>query len=583
MPGITLLFTEDSNTSNIILFREETKFKNYSAKVLLKKDNFLLTVNKYKEYPFIFKKYKDIFYFLEGKIYNRNEPEIEKFLYQIYCDFIENKNYEERIKNFILTTDGEFLAGIFEKNNSLIFNDFLGRLPFYLFKDKNKFILSRDIWIIRKFINVPEIDINSLIEYLLFMYPLGEKTLLKNVSRLLPATCIEFKRNTLKIKKLFEWNFEEKENIDFKSGVQNLYSSFLNALENRVQTFKDYKIVLSFSGGFDSRAVFMGLKKINTEFHPVTFIDPDKKHQEDFIISKEINKIAETETKFFEIKEFNLKSMTELIKIKQGLNYAEMGFIMDFSEMLKKELGNNIFYITGDGGDKLLPYLLPSKKLKSIDDLFQFIITKNKIFEPFEIERITGTNFNKVKEKIKEKISEYPENNLNYRYIHFLIYERCFKWLFEGEDRNRYFFWSGTPFYSIEFFKTAVKLKDNYKKYYRLYREFFKLLDGEIAGIRRAGFDYGIFDRKIIIREYLKYFVLKFPFILNFLETKHRRKSFYSPTQNLYNKFTEIFEENDIVKEIFNKKALEEMKENLNREKFFTLLTLFLYFDYLQW
>lgn len=282
----------------------------------------------------------------------------------------------------------------------------------------------------------------------------------------------------------------------------------------------------------------------------------------------------------FEIGEFNLNSIKKLIKIKQGLNYAEMGFMIDFFEMLKQELGNNIFYITGDGGDKLLPYLLPSKKIKNIDDLIQFIIIKNKIFEPFEIEKITGVNPNKLKERIKERISQYPESNPNYIYIHFLFYERCFKWLFEGEDRNRYFLWSGTPFYSIEFFKTAMKLKDDYKKYYRLYREFLRLLDREMARIRRAGFDYGIFGRKIIIREYSKYFVSKFPFILNFLETKHKRRTIYKPFQNLYNKFIEIFEKGKIISEVFSKKALEKIKNDLNREKFFTLLTLFLYFEY---
>jgi asparagine synthase (glutamine-hydrolysing) len=50
------------------------------------------------------------------------------------------------------------------------------------------------------------------------------------------------------------------------------------------------------------------------------------------------------------------------------------------------------------------------------------------------------------------------------------------KWLFEGEDRNRFYFWSGSPFYSIQFFTYAMNCPDSQKSRYLLYRRVLEEL-----------------------------------------------------------------------------------------------------------
>ncbi len=577
MPGISLFFDSEKklNKEKILKLLKEFSFKNYEIDLIYQNDFFFVFSIYYNFYPFkIFKK-DNFLIFLEGKIYNKNEREIEKDLKEIYKDFLKDSNYKEKIRNFILETDGEYIIGIFDKDNFLIFNDSIGRLPIYYFKDEKNFFLSRDIGILNKIIHKREIDLESVSEYLIFMYPVGNKTLLKNVYRSFPATIFEFKNGKINICKIYEWNFEEKENLSYKKYLEILYEKFIEGIKNRVENFKDFNLILGLSGGFDSRIVFLGLKKLNYNFYPVTFIDPDKKHLPDLIVSKKISEISKMDLKIFDIKEFKLDSIKKLIEIKCGLNYAEMGFLIDFFRKAKEIYGEKSIYFTGDGGDKILPYILPTKKFKNYEELFKWIIIKNKIFGIEEIKKFSNLNMKKIKEKILEKIYLYPEKNLNYKYIHFLFYERCFNWLFEGEDRNRYFMFSTTPFYSLEFFKNGISIPDEYKKYYKIYRDFFKILDGEIAKIEKSFFGFDIFSKKIFLREFLKYNLSKFLFIAELVE-KNKEK-IYTPPYPLKEAFVELIKKNKILKEIFNIKNLEKIP--LSKNKFFNLLTLILFFE----
>lgn len=71
----------------------------------------------------------------------------------------------------------------------------------------------------------------------------------------------------------------------------------------------------------------------------------------------------------------------------------------------------------------------------------------------------------------------FPENDLNQKYVHFTVFEKNYKLYFEAEDRNRFYFWSTSPFYSIKFFEYAIAIPDCYKEHLDLYRMFLERLD----------------------------------------------------------------------------------------------------------
>jgi len=67
--------------------------------------------------------------------------------------------------------------------------------------------------------------------------------------------------------------------------------------------------------------------------------------------------------------------------------------------------------------------------------------------------------------------------------VHFLVFERGFKWLFEGEDRNRHFFWSTAPFYGRQVFTRAMRCPANLKANYLVYRLFMEALGPSLVDV----------------------------------------------------------------------------------------------------
>ena len=59
----------------------------------------------------------------------------------------------------------------------------------------------------------------------------------------------------------------------------------------------------------------------------------------------------------------------------------------------------------------------------------------------------------------------------------------------EGEDRNRQYFWSVSPFYAPRFFTCAMSCPDRQKRGLRLYQKFLEILSPGLASIPYA--DWG--------------------------------------------------------------------------------------------
>jgi asparagine synthase (glutamine-hydrolysing) len=105
---------------------------------------------------------------------------------------------------------------------------------------------------------------------------------------------------------------------------------------------------------------------------------------------------------------------------------------------------------------------------------------------------VTGIRASDIWDDLEAHVSGYPEKDLAQKYVHFLLYERAFKWLFEGEDRNRCFFWAVAPFYGTAIFDYAMGCRDEQKKHYRLYRSVLMTLSPSIAAINNANWGFPI-------------------------------------------------------------------------------------------
>jgi len=65
------------------------------------------------------------------------------------------------------------------------------------------------------------------------------------------------------------------------------------------------------------------------------------------------------------------------------------------------------------------------------------------------------------------------------------------RYIFEGEDRNRNYFWSTTPFLSKDFFSLMMSIDAEIKRQEIFYFNFISHLNQDVAAIRNENFSKG--------------------------------------------------------------------------------------------
>lgn len=468
----------------------------YRSDVLYHDKSFFLGISGYEEYPFSVFQNDNYCIYLEGKIYNKDQS-LAKYELQELADQIFHKDsYIKAISYWLLNTDGDFIVIILEKRlkRAVIFNDILGRLPLYYHKTSKGLCVSREIQFIRNMYQCHPFDRMAVAQYLLFGYPLANRTLFENINRIQPATLIkvDLLASEIKMDNIHTFNFDNKlyENQPFIENVKNLSSLFLEATKNRASSAASN--VIAFSGGLDSRAVGAALHKLNIPYSGATYLDYAKKARHDARVAEKLANIFHIPWKLFLLGPPTKEDALELLKIKSGLNSITMSYILSFFRNIKEYYGNEIQYFTGDGGDKTLRDLRPAPRISNSNELVDLILKNNQIFSLNKVSKLTHLEEYHIISELKDRVENYPEKDLQNKYVHFLIFERGLKWLFEGEDRNRFYFWSLTPFYSIEFFMYAMNCPDSMKGRYRLYREFLSYLSAEAAAIENANWQFPI-------------------------------------------------------------------------------------------
>jgi len=521
MPGLHLIY--DLNC-NIIVNKMRISnavdsclhFPNYSKSILFSEKPYIVMTTKYESYPV--KSFQDekYFYYLEGNIYNKNLDTLWLEFNTIGNLVFNKKSFDsQRIKKCLHNYDGDYIILIIDKQSKelILLNDFLGRLPLYFYKKADKLILSRDIKFVTNLIDNILLKKLSIAEYLLFGYCLGDKTLFESIKRFEPASILKISpiHNKVELKNFHIYNFDNKEFLDenIDKVAEKLHDYFIEACDNRHH--KNSNNLVSLSGGLDSRSVAAGLKKLNKPFQCVTYLNYDNRERIDVKVANSIAKSLKVNWKLFNLISQDIKDYVMLLNLKYGLNYLPMGFITQFFTQLNEYFKENIIYFTGDGGGRLLRDLRPQKKIDSVTKLINYILANNQIFTLAEISKMLNISTKSIINEITQQVQKYPETDFCQKYVHFLVYERGVNWNFEGEDRNRCFFWSVTPFYSTFFFDYVFKCNENYKTYYNLYKTFLNKLNPNILSIPDANYNLPITSYRFKLRALIKSFFNTLP------------------------------------------------------------------------
>jgi len=450
----------------------------------------------YESYPVVFLENSEFTILVEGAVYDRTKETVGKELQQLAEGiFFGGKDPARTVREWLLGVDGDFVVVVRDRTSGdlLIFNDCLARLPLYVHRDAGRMVVSREIRFLENVVPGIQPDPVGIRQFLLFGYPLGQRTLLRDVCQVLPGTLIRVRpaEGCITLEALQPLDFGQREHGkgSIRTRARDLADLFVAALKDRVRTLDGYHPLVCLSGGLDSRAVGAGLSKAGIDFSCASYLDAAGRADRDVAVARRVAERLGVPWRVFSVGPPTGEDHLRLLRAKAGLNDLGLSFLLPFLGEMVRAYGGRSLCFTGDGGDRIKPHFKSGIRLESQEDLLRHVLLKNQIFSPEEISRLTGAPESEIVEDLRSTLLAYPEREYNDRYIHFLICESAFKYVFDGEDRNRYYLWSLTPFYSLPFFRYAMSCPDGQKRYFRLYRRFLQELSPGICAVENV--DWG--------------------------------------------------------------------------------------------
>jgi asparagine synthase (glutamine-hydrolysing) len=464
----------------------------YHCNIVLAKTGFCLGYVSYPEYPIEFFRDEDTSIYLEGMIYNKGSEdchtELKQIAKKIFSGSVDPKKV---LEDWVCQTEGEYVIVMVHPSckDILVFTDPQGRLPLYYYKNDSNFILSRECKFVENLQNNPKFDRIGCAQFLLFSYPLGKRTLMQDINRVVDGTMFRARLQGNNVQtefsSLFTFNFDDKDTSgkstdEFAIDLAEIFTDVCREIGSHPAVSQN---VLSLSGGRDSRAIASGMVKAGVPLVASTFQNPDGTTTEDVHLAQELADVLNLSWNLFELVPPQQLEMDELVHMKDGLNYVGMAFIIPFMKHIVEKWGRSALYITGDGGDKALPYLHDLGRISNTDQLVDRILRQHSNMPVGLVESFFDIAPGSLTKELRNVVLSYPEEDFVEKGIHYVVYERGRKWLLEGEDRARFFLWQTSPFYSFKFFKKAMQVPNILKVNYLLYEKFQSLLSSECSEI----------------------------------------------------------------------------------------------------
>ncbi|WP_338729833.1 asparagine synthase-related protein [Haladaptatus sp. DJG-WS-42] len=462
-------------------------FEDYDVRIEWMNEETAIGYSGFADYPLTRVETDSESVVLEGDLYG--QADIESVL--SYVGRLATNNRHEELSEWVREIDGDFLIIVYDKTREEIhvINDVFARLPVFYATVGDALVVSRELKFVRTFAaeSGTPLVLNQLgaAQQLAFGYCLGDQTLFAGVRCLPPGSHLSI-ADSFHLDRTYQHNFDGRNHAD-KTVEENgatLASLFKTAVRNRHRP--DATTVLSLSGGLDSRAVAGACIATRTPFTTATFDTGSDTESDDARVARMITDSLGVDWHSYKTQTTD-DARDRLLDMKQGMNYLGMAFILSFFDQLREDFPQAT-YLTGDGGDKVLVDLTPVKSLSSTEALVEYIIEANSRIPLDEAAAIANVTPASIVESVEDRLASYPEQQFAQKYVHFLIRERGINFLNHGEDRNRYFFWSVSPFYALPVFEYAMNCPDEQKQGQALYKAFLGEFAPELIDIEYPNF-----------------------------------------------------------------------------------------------
>ncbi|MDP2983263.1 MAG: hypothetical protein Q8O92_08040 [Candidatus Latescibacter sp.] len=591
MPGISLLidFKKDVQMETAFFTSLDSVLhtEHYKRRILFRGTNFILAFTGYGNYPVTTFTRRDFHFALEGYIYNKPREVMESELLELADLLFQNRETgKELLRKWLLDADGEFIVCIQNRNSGeiILFNDLLGHLPLYFSKNEDYFLISREIGVFQEFLSPVALDRMAMAQYLVFAFPLGERTLFENVTRLKQGAilyCSPHFPYTV-IESLHELNFEEKRyaSLSLEDNIEASISLLEKACRDRAGASGASRNILWLSGGLDSRTVGAGLKRAGVPFEGITFLDYYGTSILDVEIAEQVANAFRIDWRKVDLPMPSGMDTYTLLRIKCGLNYFGMKFIIPYYREIQSLYGPDFSQFNGNTGMILRDYRA-AKRLKSPDDMVKYILSKGGrylmmgLFSISEAARLTGIPERELIGELRRVLSSYPEESFEQKYVHFVFSGYCYNWHYEGIDMQRFFFWPHIPLESTPFFLYIMNCPDVQKQYYTFFRQLITRLSPETLDIHNASWNSSIHSKKKLLYFFLRSCYNRMPSAVKVAMRKlFRRQVAYSHDSRIMQCFREQVLESPSIGEYLARPFLDETARTCSRREFDTLFTI---------
>jgi hypothetical protein len=514
----------------------------------------------YKGYPINQYKDEDVIILYEGMIYNRTDEEVFEFCKSIPKKDNDSLFIKNQIANFVDLSDGDYIILIYniKSKQYIIFNDLIGRLPFYYYSNSKLFIGGRSIPFILH--NIPQICLNknALTEFLMIEFLIGKDTFFKDIKRLSPAEIliINSKNDSLQI--IAQFAIKESfiaENLfkDKEEALSELYKEYTQATKNRIETLESqgYNILNTLSGGFDSRAVFGSMNNITQNFTNVTY----EYIQDESIIAKQLLEKTNSKARFVKLSfnnEADYFDSSLIFRTGCSVNIYTSSVCYNDSLFMKKVILNNTNAVFGGFGGEFIrhpyypltvnpyTYLCYYCSCLPIQMLLPIFNISSSDFKKFMMSTLS-----QYEEKSKEGIYKHLYNEYYRNYV-----------VGAGEDRMRMFVWTLHPLMSASFLKIIRKRVPLKWSNFQFFIDFISRIDSRLLDIPIFGKSVNLKDKDSIkqltptnqkrITALIIIFLRKY--ILRFYDWRIRDKS----NSIEFDKFESFYQKLDFYKPLFN-------------------------------
>ncbi len=593
MPGISLYCLDGSfseivnkniSNANILMCRHA----DYETTLLFKTKNKVASFTAYPGYPRTIIENDEYYIFVEGLIYNKTKSELTAELIKL-APLIFKNEYDQvdgHLSRWIFSAQGDYVILFLNKNTNdlIVINDPLGRLPLFYLKRNDKLLISREPKFIVSALHHKEIDPIGTAEFLLYSYNLKHRTPIKDIYRLQPASLISYDQATKekKIKTLFEWEFgkDQDDSVKVRDYAEEMVGLLMNSVNNRILSLDKYHPVLALSGGLDSRAIYFALIKANLDFSSYTSLNNQKDNRPDIKVATQIVNAAPSKWRLYEFDPITLDDYKEVAYNQESGGSIIMALACDGYRKLKRDFPDDIAFYTGDGGCQIAQPITTSKRIKSLDELVDYTVGISRCFDIDLLCRLLNIEKSDVYQSLYDVFLSYPETDFVWKFAHLRTFGRAYRFIMEGEDRSRFYFWLVAPWWDVPLLKVSMRIPEKYKRNYILYKELLRILDPRAIDFVYANTGLKLGSPLSLFHGSLKTFTKSQKWLYKFavrLVFRQVYKKFQDPALDKY--LNRVIDSSELVKNSLDTNFLNKIRDdNLNKIQYYLINTVILRF-----